>query len=879
MSDQRALFSFLFTDIEGSSRLWEENADTMAMALARHDTLLNDVFSGHGGHVFKMMGDSVCVAFSRDSAAVSAIIDAQRTILTEEWETAKPIRVRAAIHKGVAELRNGDYFGPTLNRTARILAAGHGGQTLLSRAAKENLALPEGASLRDLGERRLRDLASPEHIFQLVAPGLRVDFPPLRSLEVLPNNLPAQVTAFIGRERDLSEVKRLLGQSRLVTLTGAGGTGKTRLSLQVAAELLERYLDGVWQVELATISQAEDVVGAVASALGLREDAGRTLEETLSDYLRAKNLLLLLDNCEHLVAATASLAGNLLRAAPRLQILASSREALAIAGEAVYPVLSLSLPDFFNETWPASAAAERALGFEAVRLFVERAAAVQPGFKLTDENAVTIAKICWRLDGIPLAIELAAARVKMLTPEQIHRRLDNRFHLLTSGGRTVTPRQQTLTGLIDWSYELLSDKERVLLLRLSVFGRGRSLKAIEAVCSGDGIEEWEVMDLLQQLIDKSLVSVEPTDYGSSRYFMLESVWEYARTKLLDSGKADAVRGRHLDYFLQMAEEAEPKLAGPDQTAWLERLTQEHINFRLALDWCAESPEAVERGLRLAVALLRYWEVHNHLREGYEHFVTLLARPEAQGRTTLRAKALGGAGRFAWLLDQEPKARGHYLEAISIARELRDEAHTALLRALLGFLEWSDGNVREAQEHFEATLEFSRPHGDRLLTAMALSGLGSVARSAGDYVKARALKEESLEGYRGIGDRWIVSLLYYSQSKVLTAMRDFPAAKRALGESASIVEQLGNQWLMPSLLEGFGDVAIEEGNHEIASKLFGASEVLRERIGLPIPPNERAAYDRSVGRMREGLNAERFGAAWSSGRDLAPDQALHLALEM
>lgn len=876
MSDSRALFTFLFTDIEGSSRLWEENSEAMAMALARHDTLLNDVFSGHGGHVFKTMGDSVCVAFSRDSAAVSAIVDAQRTLLTEEWETARPIRVRAAIHKGFAELRNSDYFGPTLNRTARILAAGHGGQTLLSRAAKEDLILPNGVSLRDLGERRLRDLTSPEHIFQLVVPGLREEFPPLRSIEVLPNNLPAQVTGFIGREKDLAHVKRLLEESRLVTLTGPGGTGKTRLSLQVAADVLERFMDGVWLVELAMVSDPDAVVISVASALGLREDAGRTLEETLFEYLRTKNILLLLDNCEHLVAACAGLTGRLLRIAPQLRVLAASREALAIAGETAYPLLSLSVPESMRDLPASRFPAEDASKFESVRLFVERAAAVQPGFRITDDNALMITKICWRLDGMPLAIELAAARVKMLTPEQIYQRLDDRFRLLTSGGRTVMPRQQTLTALIDWSYDLLSPQERLLLLRLSVFGRGRTLKAIEAVCSGDGIEEWEILDLLQQLIAKSLVSVEQNDRTGSRYFILESVWDYARTKLDASGEAKKVCGRHLDYFLKMAEKAEEKLAGADQLEWLEKLTPEHVNFRLALEWSAENPEAVRRGLCLAGALVRYWEIRSHMQEGYEHLMRLLALPEAQARDSARVKALAGAGRLVWLQDNEEIARGLYTQAIDLARELGDEKQVAYHRALLGFVEWSDGNVEAARAHFTSVREYAEAKKDQLAMALGLSGLGSVARSDGDLGTARLLKIESIAIYREIGDRWIVSLLCFSLGKVLVIDRDYIGARHALSEAVTIAEQLGNEWLVPLVLEAFGDAALGEDQHEVATKVYATASVLRERLGLPPPPTERAAYDRALDKMRKGLG-KKFTETWEEGKRLAADQAVKLAV--
>ncbi len=876
MTDNRSLFTFLFTDVEGSSRLWEEDSDAMAAAMARHDTLLSEVFSGHGGHVFKMMGDSVCVAFTRVEAALSAVIDAQRSLVRESWETPRPLRVRAALHKGAAEMRNSDYFGPTLNRTARLLAAGHGEQTLLSRAAQENLALPDGVSLRDLGERRLRDLISPEHVFQLLAPGLREDFPPLRSLEALPNNLPAQVNPFIGREKDLAELKKLIGQSRLVTLTGPGGAGKTRLSLQAAAELLENFLDGVWLAELATVAQADAVIGVVASALGLREEAGRPLEDTLVGYLREKNVLLLLDNCEHVIAATATLSDHLLRAAPRLRILASSREAMSIAGEVAYPVQSLTLPDFSLKKWTAQAILERAGEFEAVRLFVERAAAVQPGFALTVENALIIAKICWRLDGIPLAIELAAARVRALSLEQIYQRLDDRFHLLTGGGRNLLPRQQTLTALIDWSYELLTEKERLLLQRVSVFGRGRTLKALEAVCSGEGIEEWEVLDLLQQLIDKSLLSAEQSDFVGLRYFVLESVWDYARAKLDESGDADRMRDRHLDYFLKMAEISEPKLMGPDQSTWLEKLTTEHVNLRLALRWTAESPGAVERGLRLAGSLWRYWEVRGHLQEGYEHCAALVALPISHQFPAAREKALICAGRLSWCRDLESVSRGHLLEALDLARQLGDERGAALLHAQLGFVEWSDLQTDAASAYFAKAVEYAEQHDDKMILAMTKSGLGSVARRQGDFQKARELKAESLANYRSVEDTWIVALICFSIANLAMDQRDYEAVRSHLAESAAIAEQLGNEWLFPAILEILGNVALETGHALHGATIYGAADVLRDRLGLPPPANERQAYDGYVERMKAGLSAEDFASAWAAGRAMTPELALRFA---
>ena len=500
------IVTFLFTDIEGSTQMWEHQPDLMRPALARHDGLLRVAIGRHGGYVFKTIGDAFCAAFTSAPQALAAAGDAQRALAAELWETDAPLRVRMALSVGAAEERDGDYFGQPLNRAARLLSAGHGGQVLLSRTAQELTrdGLPPFAALLDLGEHRLKDLGHPEHVFQLLAPDLMRDFPPLRSLNnpSLLHNLPQQVSSFIGRAAEVAQVEALLGKSRLLTLTGMGGTGKTRLALQAAANLLTGGGDGVWLVELAPLADPALVPQAVAQALGVREEPGTAVSGTLTVALKEKRLLLVLDNCEHVLEACAALASDLLRACPQVHILTTSREALGVAGEQTFRVPSLSLPGT-----KALTAAEVA-GCEAVHLFAERARQVQPSFTVTDENAPAVAAVCRRLDGIPLALELAAARVRALAVEEINARLGSRFRLLTGGSRTALPRQQTLRALIDWSYDLLHTPEKAALARLSVFAGDWSLEAAEAVCVGDEVEEWEVLDLVTALADKSLLVVE-----------------------------------------------------------------------------------------------------------------------------------------------------------------------------------------------------------------------------------------------------------------------------------------------------------------------------------------------------------------------------------
>ncbi len=645
--------TFLFTDIEGSSRLWENHGDAMAVALARHDALLREAFEGRGGNIFKTIGDAFCVAFPVAVGALEGAVTAQRLLRDEPWQDIDGIKVRMGLHTGSAESRDSDYFGPVLNRVSRLLAAAHGGQVLLTLATEELVRdhLPEGVSLRDLGERRLRDLNRPERVFQAVAPDLPAEFPALRSLEIFPNNLPVQLTSFIGREKEMNEVKRLLGTTHLLTLRGTGGTGKTRLSMQVAADLLDQFPDGVWLIELATISDADQAAPAIAAALQVRDEPGQQMLLTLTNYLRNKKLMLLLDNCEHLIVECARIAETLLRACPGLQILATSREPLGIAGERTWPVPSLSIPESWREEIRGDHAAERLTQYESVRLFIDRATALRPGFRVTNENAPFVAEICWRLDGIPLAIELAAARIRILSIDQIASRLNDQFRLLTGGSRTALPRQQTLRALIDWSFDLLSDQERILLRRLCAFAGGRTLQAIEAVCSDDTLQDWEIIDVLTTLADKSLVTVEKAPGKEPRYTFLESVWKYGREKLAEAGELDALRTRHLEYFLKVAAEAAPHLLGHEQFQWLERLQPDFYNFRYALDASLEIEGLAPLGLSLGTSLARFWEIRSLLVEGQELLASVLAHPANAARTAQRAAGLVVAGRLAWLADR------------------------------------------------------------------------------------------------------------------------------------------------------------------------------------------------------------------------------------
>jgi len=869
--------TFLFTDIEGSTRLWESNVAGMGLALTLHDRILREAVATHRGIVFKTVGDAFCVVFNEAPDAVAAAAASQIRLSGADWENNPQLKVRIAVHTGVAELREGDYFGPALNRVARLLAVGHGGQTLLSLATEElaHDRLPSLVRLRDLGENRLKDLARPERIYELVIDGLDTEFPPLRSLEQSPNNLPVQLTSFLGREKEVGEVRAQLEGTHLLTLTGLGGTGKTRLSLQVAAELAGRFPDGIWLVEFATENDPDNVPAVIAGVVGLRIDSNEPVEAALLPFLRRKNLLLILDNCEHLIEPIARLAESLLRQAAQLRILASSRMPLGIPGEITWPVPPLSSPQLSRWGELIHYNLEELSQFESVRLFVERATAAIPSFRLTHENAPFISRICYRLDGIALAIELAAARIKVLPPEQIAERLQNRFSLLTSGSRNALPRQQTLRALIDWSYDLLSEKESILFRRLAVFAGGRTLDAIEAVCADGEIEAWEALDLLTQLLDKSLLSVEDGPAGEPRYVFTESIFQYARERLAESSESTVINDRHLTYFRTIAEAAEPHLRGPEQARWLEKMAADRINLRFAIEWAAKDSGRAEDGLRLATAITRYWEVRSDLREGREHFANLLAAVDPSPRLLL-GLALGDAGRLAWYQDDNSVARQFAIRAIEMLTALGEEIRAAEYTGLRGFIERLENNIDLAEACFNHSLQIGERYADERLVALARVGLGSLAADRGDFVLADQLKKESLAISRRLGDRYIVELNSLSIAGNALRSGHLDEAEALLRECSEIAIELANRWIVPHLLEGAGHLALMRAEHERGLTLFAAASVLRERLGLDFAPLDEESYNQHLDDFRKVLGPERHQRIWAAGRQLSVPEAAHLA---
>ncbi|MCI0553195.1 MAG: tetratricopeptide repeat protein [Anaerolineae bacterium] len=812
--------TFLFTDIEGSTQLWEQHPDAMKLAYERHEKILRQAVASYGGYAYKMIGDAFQVAFETAPEALAAALDAQRALQAEPWPETAHLRVRMALHTGVTEERGDDYVGPALNRVARLLGTGYGGQVLLTQPVYDLVRddLPHDAELRDLGEHRLKDLIRPERVYQFIAPDLPSDFPPLKSLDNFPHNLPLQVTSFIGREKEMTEVKRLLWDSRLVTLTGPGGTGKSRLSLQIAADFLELYPDGAWLVELAPLADPALLPQTVANVLGIRESSGHPIMSLLTDHLRTKELLLILDNCEHLVEACAQLVDTLLKACPHILILASSREVLGIAGEATFRVPSLSTPD--ARRLPSF---ETLTQYEAVRLFIERAEMALPGFTVTKDNAPAIAQICYRLDGIPLAIELAAARVQVLRIEQIAARLDNRFRLLTGGSRTALPRHQTLRSLIDWSYDLLPQPERALLGRLSVFAGGWSLEAAEAICIGDGIEPDEVLDLLIQLVNKSLVNSDHAQSAEARYRLLETIRQYARDKLLEAGGGERIRDQHLEFFLKLAERAEPELRGPNQVTLLDMLENELDNLRAALEWALECN--IEKGLRLASSLMWLWHLRGHASEGIEWLERALNVQAKEGDADplprTRAKALQMNGLLTVFQSNPGGALPLLEESLKLYKELGPAGRQGMAYSLwgLGTVATYQGNTAKAKALSEESLALFRELGDKFGTTEALNTLGDIALTEGDYEQARKLWEESLAIKRERGDKDGIAFSLAQLGNIAFLEGDYKRATPFYEEASILFREVGNQSFASAAFYSLGETAWAQGDYEHAAKKY------------------------------------------------------------
>ena len=924
-----ALSTFLLTDIAGSTRLWEEHADAMGAALAIHDDLLRSAITTKGGVVVKTMGDGMLAVFDGAIGALDAALHAQRALRDTAWGATGPLRVRMAIHAGTAESRQGDFFGQALNRDARILAIGHGGQVLLSAvaAALTRERLPAGVELLDLGSHRLRDLDRPEQVFQVAVGDLPREFPALRSLSTRRSNLPVPLTSFVGRQRELTDVDRLLERNRLVTLIGTGGTGKTRLMIEVAGRVAQRFQDGVWLAELAPLADAGEIGPEIARALGVSELPGRPAIDVVSDFLASKDLLLVLDNAEHLIEGVARIAEHLLAIAPGLRILTTSREALAVAGEAVVQVPSLSCPTAAVSRGDLATAAstilDEATATEAVALFAERAGAVLPSFTVDDSNVAAVAEICRRLDGIPLAIELAAGRVAAMSPEEIAGGLGDRFRLLTGGRRTAVPRQQTLHALIDWSWDLLTEDDRRLLRRLSIFSGGWTVRAATGVAGEpDGGESvMDAIDGLTRLVDRSLVIVDRG--ATTRYRMLETIRQYAREQLIRSGEADAIAARHSQFFLDLAEAAVPELRGPSMVDALDRLDTEIENLGAAFEWTLETePEIV---IRMGTALLEYWtarvpspdnqarvvaavavarrilagppEPTQELRIRAARFLALAARKWSL--SGLAASALGWAedALAAATVDGDPNALIAAMVGLTTARIFtgdRDDALRYLDDVIRLAIEVGDqytiaftaggvaGNLAlhdpPAAAHLSRIgLEAARRSGNPQAIALVSMGQGRQLARDERFEEARALMQAAIDRFAETGDDRLREAARSELAHTTRRSGDLDGAMEMYRVSIHGWVRSGNRGAVAHQLENVAFVRIAQGETGDAGRLLGAAAALREAAASPMIRVEQVEHDEWVQRLRASADPAEVDAATAAGRAMTMVEAVELAV--
>ncbi len=874
------VLTFLFTDIQGSTQLWEKYPQAMAIALARHDALLRQAVEASGGHIFKTAGDAVYAVFMRPQAGLAAALAGQRALIGEAWGETGPLRVRMALHTGAADACDGDYFGPPLSRLSRLIAAGHGGQILVSAATYEMIrdSLPDGVSLRDLGEQRLKDLTRPEHIYQITASDLPLDFPPLHSLANRPNNLPAHTSPLVGREREAADIQALLTRTdvALVTLTGPGGTGKTRLSLQVAANLIDQFDDGVFVVSLAAVSDPALVLPAIAQTLDIRETGSRPASETLRDFLRDKHILLVLDNFEQVVDAGPTVA-TLLADAPRLKLLVTSRIVLRVRAEYEYPVPSLELPPVADEQdippqlHPASTAA-RISQYAAVRLFIERARAVRPEFEVTNDNAAAVAEICTRLDGLPLAIELAAARVRLLSPQAILQRLDHSLALLTGGARDLPQRQKTLRDAITWSYDLLDEIERRLFRRLSVFVGGFSLEAADTVASDDNAAS--VLDGIDSLVAKSLLTQHIDDGGDPRFRMLETIREFATDALAASDEEAALRLRHARYYHEFATKAVHELNRRDQILWTTRLEQELDNVWAALGWALDHQHS-DVALEMAWQMSSFCDLRGYLSQGC-HWLDAVAAAVPNPTPEQRLKLRTGAVLLALRQGSLTQAREMSEEARALAPTVADPWLQAMVARNLGLVALYTGDIKASVEwHEQAFQQFTATGADPEAASMR----GNVAilyALAGQLDLAETNARQSVQLADRAGDLLTSARATWVLGFAALLRQDYNRAEVQLKDALRRLQPLGEKLFTSNSLISLAVLAVSRGEGERAARLFGAEERVRELRGAVVPAP--AVYARFVGMLRESFPADLVERTWAAGREMSLNQAVAYALD-
>lgn len=825
MESPTGIVTFLFTDIEGSTKLSQDYPDTMQDALEKHHEIIRRSVESNNGFVFEIVGDGFCCAFHKPEDAVKAAVDAQIELSEVKWDDAV-IKIRIGIHTGNAEWSNNKYMGYiTLARTARVMSCGYGEQILISKSTydlcRDKFDAVKGKKIefRDLGERRLKDVIQPIRLFQIVSKGLREDFPSLKTLDARPNNLPVQLTSFIGRENEISEIKEILKSARLLTLTGLGGTGKTRLSLQIAAEMIDEFNHGVWLAELASLRDPLLVAVAISGALGVTGQPGEETIDTLINYLKQKEVLIILDNCEHLIDACAEISEILLKNCPGLKILATSREGLRSYGESIYRVLSLTLPEPENVNSPVELSQ-----FEAVRLFIERALSVNPEFRVTNQNAPSLAQICYKLDGIPLAIELAAARIKILSVEKILEKLNDRFRLLTGGKRTALPRQQTLRALIDWSYDLLSENEKLLFQRLSVFSGGWSLSAAETICPGDSIEVNDVMDIHSNLSDKSLISTSEAT-GSIRFYMLQTIRHYAEEKLFS---ADDLRLKHFNYFKNIADHYQILEKGLDQYSWLKSVDADSDNIRFAIQWSMDNYP--EEACGLIYKMTDYWDIKGYFREAYQTCLKMLESDRIKEKLS-RANILYCAGLMAQNMGMVSEAERLTREGLSIYRDCNDKTGIGKCVNILGVASSTDpGRGNETRDYYEEAISIFRNSDLKKDYAVSLYNMSYIYLKEGDHEKSLKMRKEALDIYIGLNDYHHIALIMSSLGVFELRRKNYEKARTYAEESLVISKKSGDKYLTSINLINLGNIYLEKGEYDRANYMFDESILILKECG-------------------------------------------------
>src|SRR5579872_744698 len=904
--------TFLFSDIEGSTQRWEQHREAMKAAVARHEQLMSAAIKQHGGYVFKTVGDAFCVAFPTAPDAVRAALDAQLSLAKEDFASIDGLRVRMGLHTGYAEERNADYFGPAVNRVARLMSIGHGGQMLLSGVTRDlaHSDLPKGVTVLDLGSHRLKDLTEPEQVWQLTIEGLPTEFPSLKSLDTLPNNLPMQVTSFRGRDHDLEEVKKLLAEQRLLTLVGAGGIGKTRLAVQVGADLLDHYPDGVWLCDFAPITDPELVSSVIAKEIGMTQVEGRRVDESIPQWLKRKTLLLILDNCEHVLGPVAVLVDAIHRNCPQVRILATSRQALGIAGERVLRLASLDVPHKIADLTPAAV-----MEFGAVALFVDRAVFVDRSFALTEDTAPIVADICRRLDGIPLAIELAAARVKILSIPNLAQRLNERFKILTGGSRTALPRQKTLGALIDWSYDLLTPQEQILFTRAAIFAGGFTLAAATAVCGGEGLDEIEVLDLLSSLTDKSLV-VADTAGEQERYHLLESTRAYALEKLAGTGERERLARRHAEYFRDQGRDADKRYGTGSTLAWFADVEQELDNYRAALEWGLSQAHDVALGATIAGALEQLWYRGGLVVEGRYWIEPALERldvaenPEIAARlwcswaTFYSAKRtceaaeravslyesagnLNGTGRALAALAYGLSQMGRLEEAgevntraMAALRECGDKAGVARCLNVQALIASNRGLNTDARDLYAQALAADKALGDELATSIVLGNLGEIEFAEGHPEQAVRLVSEALamDPRRGV-DTLNVAVYRANSAVYQVALGDIDGALASAREGLGFARQAQDALMMAFSLQHHAMLVALLGKQHVAAKLLGYVDVQLKELGASRGPTEQWGYEKLMVTLREHLSEAEIEKLAAEGKVWSEDHAVEEALKL